>query len=159
MKSSIKKGFGFGLTSGIITTLGLIVGLNSSTGSKSVVIGRIIVIAIADALSDSLGVHISEESEKRHTIKEIWETTISTFFFKFITALLFIIPILNFSLSSAVKISVAIGLFGIGLLSYWIAKQRKTNPWHAVMEHLIIAIFVIVATHYIGEWIAILSVE
>src|SRR3989344_533725 len=31
MKLSMRKGFGFGLTSGIITTLGLIVGLNSTT--------------------------------------------------------------------------------------------------------------------------------
>ena len=34
MKASIKKGFGFGLTSGVITTLGMMVGLNASTGSK-----------------------------------------------------------------------------------------------------------------------------
>ncbi|GAI31399.1 unnamed protein product, partial [marine sediment metagenome] len=39
MKHSIKTGFSFGLTSGIITTLGLMVGLHSSTGSKLVVIG------------------------------------------------------------------------------------------------------------------------
>ena len=62
MKNSLKKGYSFGLTSGIITTLGLIVGLNSSTGSKLVVIGGIITIAIADAMSDALGMHISQES-------------------------------------------------------------------------------------------------
>ncbi len=50
MKAQIRKGFGFGLTSGIITTLGLIVGLHSSTHSKLAVIGGVIIIAIADAL-------------------------------------------------------------------------------------------------------------
>lgn len=37
MNESWRKGFSFGLTSGIITTLGMIVGLHSSTGSQIVV--------------------------------------------------------------------------------------------------------------------------
>ena len=52
IKKSLKIGLSFGLTSGVITTLGLLVGLNSSTHSKMVVLGGILVIAIADALSD-----------------------------------------------------------------------------------------------------------
>ena len=59
MKESVKKGFGFGLTSGVITTLGMMVGLNASTGSRTAVIGGIIAIAIADAFSDAVGMHIS----------------------------------------------------------------------------------------------------
>ena len=58
MKESVKKGFGFGLTSGVITTLGMMVGLNASTGSRTAVIGGIIAIAIADAFSDAVGMHI-----------------------------------------------------------------------------------------------------
>ena len=91
MKLSIRKGFSFGLTSGIITTLGLIVGLHSSTHSAIVIIGGILVIAIADALSDALGIHISEESEKKHSTKEIWESTFATFLSKFVFALTFIV--------------------------------------------------------------------
>ncbi|MCK5112976.1 MAG: hypothetical protein KAQ84_05480, partial [Thermoplasmatales archaeon] len=74
----MKTGFSFGLTSGIITTLGLIVGLHSGTHSRIVIIGGIITIAIADAFSDSVGIHISEESEGKHNSREIWESTIST---------------------------------------------------------------------------------
>ena len=86
MKHSLKVGFSFGLTSGIITTLGLMVGLNSGTRSKLVIIGGVLTIAIADAFSDALGIHISEESENRHSGKEIWEATMSTFLSKFIFA-------------------------------------------------------------------------
>ena len=39
LNSSYKAGLGFGLTSGVITTLGLIVGLHSGTQSEQVVIG------------------------------------------------------------------------------------------------------------------------
>ena len=87
MKISIRKGIGFGLTSGIITTLGLIVGLNSGTRSKLVILGGIIIIAVADAFSDSLGIHISEESERKRKQKQIWESTLATFISKLIVAL------------------------------------------------------------------------
>ena len=58
IKQSFRAGFSFGLTSGAITTLGLMVGLHSGTHSKVVVMGGILVIAVADALSDALGIHI-----------------------------------------------------------------------------------------------------
>jgi len=40
MKHSLKTGFSFGLTSGIITTLGLMVGLHSGTHSRLAVMGE-----------------------------------------------------------------------------------------------------------------------
>ena len=66
LKHSIKIGVNFGLTSGIITTLGLMVGLHAGTNSRMIVIGGIVTIAIADAFSDALGIHVSEESENMH---------------------------------------------------------------------------------------------
>lgn len=154
MRHSFKRGFGFGLTSGIITTLGLIVGLHSTTHSKLVVIGGIIVIAIADALSDALGMHISEEFENKYPTKENWESTVATFLAKFIFALTFIVPVLLFELSFAVIISVAWGLLLIILFSFYITKQQNIKPYKAIAEHLLIAIFVIITTHYIGDWVA-----
>jgi VIT1/CCC1 family predicted Fe2+/Mn2+ transporter len=154
MKHSLKTGLSFGLTSAIITTLGLIVGLNSSTHSKSVVIGGILIIAIADALSDALGIHISEESENKHTSKEIWESTLSTFFSKFVFALTFVVPVLLFELSTAITICLVWGLSILSLLSFSLAKEQKVEPWKVVAEHLIIALIVITLTHYVGDWIS-----
>lgn len=154
MKPSIRKGFSFGLTSGIITTLGLIVGLHSSTNSALVVIGGILIIAVADALSDALGIHISEESENHHTAKEVWESTITTLLSKFVFALTFIVPVLLFTLSVAVIVSVIWGLSLITIFSFYLAKQGKIKPYKVVIEHLLIAIFVIIVTHYLGDWVA-----
>ena len=118
MKLSMKKGFCFGLTSGIITTLGMIVGLDSSTHSRLVVIGGILTIAIADAFSDALGIHVSEEAENKHTIKEIWESTISTFLAKFIFALTFIAPMVMFEQATAIIASIIWGLLVLCIMSY-----------------------------------------
>jgi VIT1/CCC1 family predicted Fe2+/Mn2+ transporter len=151
---SLKTGLSFGLTSGIITTMGLMVGLNSSTSSKAAVIGGIVTIAIADAFSDALGIHISEESENVHTNKEIWQSTLSTFTFKLIFALTFAIPILALDLPTAIMVNVIWGLSILGIFSYLIAKSEKANPIQVVTEHLAIATAVIAITHTIGHWIA-----
>ena len=156
MKLSLIKGFSFGLASGVITTLGLIVGLHSSTHSATVVIGGILVIAIADAMSDALGIHISEESENKHTSREIWESTATTFFSKFIFALTFIIPLILLPLYTAIIVSVLWGLSLIVLFSFYMARQHGISPYKSVIEHLVIAIFVIVVTHYIGDLVAML---
>ena len=153
MKHSLKTGFSFGFTSGIITTLGLMMGLHSGTNSKLVVIGGILTIAIADAFSDALGIHISEEVENKHTAKEIWESTISTFLSKFAFALTFVVPLLLFQLSTAVVVSVIWGLSLLSIFSFYMAKEQEVKPWKVVMEHLIIALVVIVITHYVGDWI------
>ena len=157
MKHATKKGFSFGLTSGVITTLGLMVGLNSGTHIANVVIGGILVIAIADALSDSLGIHISEEAENQHTPKEIWTATLSTFFSKLIVASSFIIPVLLFSLNTAIIISIIWGLSLIVIFSFYIAKQQGNKALPVVLEHLLIAVLVIIVTHYIGNWVGKLN--
>jgi len=41
----------------------------------------------------------------------------------------------------------------LGIFSFYIAKEQKINPWKAIMEHLLIAVVVIVITHYVGDWI------
>ncbi|MCK4576598.1 hypothetical protein KAU34_09345 [candidate division WOR-3 bacterium] len=147
-------GFSFGITSGIITTLGLIVGLHSGTHSKIAVIGGILTIAIADAFSDALGIHISEESENRHTAKEIWLSTISTLLSKFIFAMTFIIPVLLFNLTTAIIVSIVWGLLILGLFSFYLAREQKTKAWKVIVEHELIAIVVIVLTHFVGYWIS-----
>ncbi len=58
MKESLKGGLSFGTTSGIITTLGLIVGLSAGTHSTLAIVGGILSIAIADGLSESMSMHI-----------------------------------------------------------------------------------------------------
>lgn len=157
MLDALRTGFSFGLTSGIITTLGLMVGLHAGTHSRLAVIGGILTIAIADACSDALGVHVSEESEGRHTAVEVWQSTFFTFVAKFSVALSFMVPLLVFPLGRAIVVSVVYGLVLLGLFSYFIAKNGKEKPLGVVLEHILIAALVIFITHYVGDWIGSLA--
>jgi len=155
MKHSLEVGFSFGLTSGIITTLGLMVGLNSGTHLQMVVLGGILTIAIADAFSDALGIHMSEESENKHTPKEVWMSTISTFLTKFLTALTFAVPVLLLKLNTAIIVSIIWGFLLMIFLSYRMARKQNEKPLNIISEHVFIAVLVIIATHYVGKLISV----
>jgi VIT1/CCC1 family predicted Fe2+/Mn2+ transporter len=149
MKASWKTGLGFGLTSGVITTLGLMVGLHSGTHSRAIVIGGILTIAIADAL----GIHVSEESKNNGPTIKVWESTLATFVTKFVIAMTFVIPVMIRPLDQAIVISMIWGLLLLGGLSYFVARAQAIPPWKVIGEHLLIAICVVAIAHAVGDWV------
>jgi VIT1/CCC1 family predicted Fe2+/Mn2+ transporter len=150
---SLRTGLSFGMTSGVITTLGLIVGLHSGTHSRSVVIGAILVIAVSDAFSDSLGIHLSEEAENVHTDKQIWTSTVATFLSKFAVTLSFLAPVLLVQFPSAIAVSAAWGLVVIIVLSWSIARVTRKRPLAVIVEHVVIAAVVVGLSHLVGTWV------
>lgn len=135
------------LPQGVITTLGLMIGLNAGTSSETAVLGGILVITFADALSDASGIHIAEES-KGSASKDIWIATGSTFLTKFIFAFSFVIPVVLFSLDQAVKISILLGLFYLSIFSFYLAKRQNKFSWSIIFEYLLITILVIIISQF-----------
>lgn len=161
----LTTGISFGLTSGVITALGLIVGLHSATShlpatsSKLAVVAGIIVMAIADGLADAAGFHMAEEAEvekgrAKHTSKEIWLTTGITFLSVTGFILTFAIPIWLFPLETAVFLAIAWGMLLLILLNFYIAKIRKAAPMKLIFEHVLLALFVIIISYWVGDLIA-----
>jgi|SaaInlV_200m_DNA_2_1039689.scaffolds.fasta_scaffold38525_2 vacuolar iron transporter family protein len=155
MKPSIKTGLAFGLTSGVITTLAVMIGLNAATSLKLAVIGGILTIAIADAFSDALSIHISQESSEKNSHSEVWEATLSTFLAKLLVALTFLIPIIFLEFKTAIIANLAWGLILIVTFNFYLAKSRNESPLKVISEHLGIAILVITITHFTGKLIAL----
>ncbi len=154
MRHSIKVGISFGLTSGVITTLGLVVGLYASTNMRLAAIGGVVIIAVSDSLSDALGIHVAEEAENKHTPREVWESTFSTAAAKFLVTSTFIVPLLFLGQTGAILTSIAWGYLLIGVFSYYISRNGDTSPWKVVVEHFTIATLVVAATHFLGLWIS-----
>lgn len=153
MKKSYKTGISFGLVSGVLTTLGLLIGLGVSTQSKAAVIGGILTIAIADALSDSFGVHLSQEASGDSTNKQVWEATFSTFLSKFLFALTFLIPVYFFNMKNAIIMSVMWGLILISILSFLVSDDNggsKREKISVLAEHLTLFLAVITSSYLIG---------
>jgi VIT1/CCC1 family predicted Fe2+/Mn2+ transporter len=148
-----RTGVFFGATSGVITTIGLLTGLHAGTESLAAVLGGILVIAVADSMSDALGIHLAEEADPETDSHHVWSATITTFLTKFVFALSFAVPLLLLPLQDAVFASIGWGMLVIAVLSYFLAKTQGEKPGPVIAEHLGIAALVVVLSHFIGAWV------
>jgi vacuolar iron transporter family protein len=144
--------FSFGSTSAIITNIALIIGLDSAINAKIAIIGSLLVMALADNISDTLGIHMYQESEGLSR-KKVWLLTLTNFLSRFVTSLGFIAIIVIFPLQIAVILSLVYGLTILSTVSYLIAKSRNIHPWTSISEHLIIAVIVIILSRLAGRLI------
>jgi len=144
--------FSFGATSSTVTSLGIIFGLLTSVNPKASVIGALLVIAVADNIADSLGIHIYRESTA--TKKENTRMfTISNFITRFGITLTFVGLFFLLPINYAAVFCTILGLGILVFLSYLIGVQRKTSIPREVAIHLGIAVPVIVISHFLGQLI------
>jgi VIT1/CCC1 family predicted Fe2+/Mn2+ transporter len=133
----------FGLTTAVITSLGMLVGMYSATSSKLAVIAGIVVMAVADGLSDAVSLHTAEESEvdesgSKHTTKEIWLTTFLAFISVSGFTLTFAIPVQLFPIETAITVAMAWGILLLVVLNFYIARIRKEEPAKLILEHILL---------------------
>ena len=144
--------FSFGSTSAIITNLALIIGFDTVSNTKLPIIGSLLIIAIADNISDSLVIHMYQESAGLSR-KKVWLLTLTNFFSRLITSLGFVLIIFAFPLNLAVILSLIYGLLVLSIVSYLIAVSRKINPWTSIIEHLLVATSVVFISKFAGRLI------
>jgi vacuolar iron transporter family protein len=144
--------FSFGATSSTVTSLGIIFGLLSSSNPKAGVIGSLLVIAVADNIADSLGIHIYRETSA--TKKENTRMfTISNFITRFGITFTFVALFAFLPIGYASALCVMIGFGILIFLSYLIGVQRQTSTIKEILIHIGIAIPVIVISHFLGQLI------
>lgn len=144
--------FSFGATSSTVTSLGIIFGLLTSGNPKASIIGSLLVVAIADNIADSLGIHIYRESTA--TKKENTRMfTISNFITRFGVTLTFVLFFAFLPVEIAAYSCMAIGLGILVFLSYLIGVQRKTSIAREIIIHVGIAIPVIIISRFLGQLI------
>lgn len=144
--------FSFGATAAIITNLAMVVGLRTGEHAKLSILAAMLVIALADNISDAVGIHIYQESEGID-IKEVWLSTSTNFLTRLLVSLTFIALVLLLPIKTAVVCTVIWGLLLLSVMSYLIAKDKGVNPYLAILEHLSIAIAVITASNFAGKLI------
>lgn len=141
--------FAFGATAAIMTSMALIVGLGSANAGKAGIVGGLLIIAIADNLSDTLGIHIYEECRVETT--NAVRTSVSNYVTRLLVAISFVVLVLVLPLGPARWASVAWGVVLLSVLTYRIAKSRSVRPVPEIAKHLALAATVVVLSGVIGE--------
>jgi len=142
----------FGGPAAIVTGMGLIVGFDAATVAKSTIVISLLLFGIADNLTDSLSVHIYQESE-RLAERDAFRTTVAYFFARFSVCITFIIILLLLSSSTAILVSMIWGFILLSMLSYFLARTRGVGAVSEILKHCAVAVAVIAISRAIGAWL------
>lgn len=144
--------YSFGATSAIITNLALITGLDSASNARMEIIAGLLVIALADNLSDALGIHIHQETEFARA-SEVWFSTFTNFTARLLISAVFILFVAVMPLRTAVICSLVYGFAVLTVISAIVAREKGRNIYILMCEHAVIALLVVLVSHKLGHWI------
>lgn len=142
----------YGGTAAIVTGMGVIVGFDSATASRSTLVGSLMLIAVADNLADSLAIHAYQESEKLAPT-QAFRSTVTNFLARFVVAASFVVLVVTLPAGRLTPAILAWGMLLLGTLTYFVARDRGVAPLPEVVKHLAVAVVVIAASRAIGMWI------
>lgn len=145
----------FGAVSAIVTSIGLIAGFGAAGISKPTIIAGLLIVGLADNLTDSLSIHIYQESEKLEK-RAAFKATLSNFITRVLISLSFVTFVMAFSIAIAVFMSLAWGIALLTGLTWLVARSRGANVATEVLKHLAVAAVVIAASRAIGLLISII---
>jgi VIT1/CCC1 family predicted Fe2+/Mn2+ transporter len=130
--------------------MGLIAGLAQGGNSKIGIVTGLLVVAIADNVSDSFSIHIYKESEGASR-RETNLSTFGNFIVRLFLVFTFVSIVLIFSPLLALIVSSIWGLILLTVLSILIAKHKQTHPLREIIYHLIVALMVIIGSKLLGN--------
>jgi VIT1/CCC1 family predicted Fe2+/Mn2+ transporter len=144
--------YSFGATSAIATSLAFIVSLSGSPAPRTPIIGALLVLAVADNITDSLGIHVFQESDLKSQ-STVNASTLSNFATRLVLVLSFVALVYLLPIGVAVAASIAWGVSILVTLSYLIATEQKADPTRAILQHVAIAALVVVSSLVMRDWI------
>ena len=143
------KNYIFGSSAAIITNTSLIVGLGSAGAGKGPIIGGLLTIALADNISDSLGIHMYKETEGTGKKLSLLSTVLN-FLARLLISCTFIAIVLIAPLSDTYVIAIVWGLLLLIFISYLITRKNKENSILEISKHVLVAVFMIALSRYVG---------
>lgn len=143
----------FGSTAAIVTSMALITGLGANGASKAIIVSALLIAALADNLTDSLSIHIYQESERLEQ-REAFIGTMWNFVARLAGGLSFALIVVIFPPTISVLVSIIWGMFLLIALTYLLARDRKVSVQSEIVKHLVVALSVIALSKGIAYWLS-----
>ena len=141
-------------TAAIVTSMALVMGLDAAMASRSAIISALLVIAIADNLTDSLSIHIYQESEALES-RKAFITTLANYAARLLVSFSFLpIVLLPVSATMVMTCAIAWGMLLLSVITFALARKRNTAVIPELAKHLAIALLAILASRLIGTYIS-----
>ena len=140
----------YGGTAAIVTSMALITGLNAVGTGKSTLITALLIVALADNITDSLSIHIYQESERLDE-REAFIGMLSNFITRLFGSLSFVLIVIVFPPKVVVLGSIVWGNLLLGVLTYFLARERNVRILPEVIKHLVVAAVAIIISKIIAH--------
>lgn len=142
----------FGGPAAIVTSVGLIVGLNAATSNRTAIVSSLLILALGDNLTDSLSVHIYQEAEQLPE-RDAFHTTVANFLARLIVSLSFVALVLATRASWTSYLASAWGFILLAGLTYRVARARGARPFAEITKHCLVALVVVLLSEAVGTWV------
>ncbi len=149
--------YAFGISSAVLTTLGIIVGLNAATASRMAVIAGIVGVAVADSCSDALGMYAAKRSERGVTARAALRGALATLLGKALFTMSFIVPFLFLDFIPALVASLVWGGVLLAFVNVQIAFVQQAPIVRTVARNIFFAIAIVALSYYAGTLVAMLG--
>lgn len=143
----------YGGTAAIATSMALVSGLGAAGATRPVVASALLLAALADNLTDSLSIHMFQESEQLDQ-KEAFAGTVTNFATRLLVCLSFILLVGFLPVSHAVGGIIAWGMLLLAVLTFLVARERHVGAWGEIVKHLLVAVAVVLMSKALGHWIS-----
>jgi len=140
----------FGLMDGIITTIGVVLGM-SAFGNQPTLIIAAMAAALANSIANAAGVHVGTESSRMFSQDHVMLSTAYAFLSTLVVSITVIIPHFFLPLIQATWLSVAVGAVILGAMGFFVARYRNRTPWKIILEYVAIGLIVSLVTYLGGQ--------
>ena len=143
----------FGGTAAIVTSMALIAGLDAAKAGRVGMVSALLIAAVADNLTDSLSVHMYQESQRLEQ-QEVFLGTVTNFATRLLVCLSFVLIMLLFPPHVAAVGGLFWGLTLLLVMTLLLARYRQVSVASEIVKHLGVAVLIIFVSKQVGRWIA-----
>jgi predicted membrane protein (TIGR00267 family) len=155
------QGVAFGTMDGLITILGVVIGVANATGSSAIVVISGLVAGVANAFGNSIGFYASELAERAEHLHEnqhvssMAEARRSTLL-SFLTSLASMaVPVVPFTLLENLQLAMTISLIAalalLFVLGSLVGKLGRENPWRFGLRYVLLGLAGAALSFVIGD--------
>ena len=142
-----------GCSAAVITNVSLIVGMGSARAGKGPILGGLLTFALADNISDSLGIRLYKESEGCGERLSRFATALN-FFSRLLVSFSFVAIVLMLPAAQAMIVGIVWAFLLLTLISSLITRRNHENSVTTIIRHVVIAVVAIASSRCVGELIA-----
>ena len=132
--------------------MALVIGLDAASSTRVTIVAGLLIFALADNLTDSLSIHVYQESERLDE-RAAFRATVTNFATRLGLSVGFVLIVMLVPAPMTVIAALVWGGSVLATLTTLLARDRGVSVGAEIGKHFALAVVVIAASRAIGAWL------